>query len=1749
MTTFRPARRNMTVHLKELVISLFECATSTTEEDIRAKVRDSFLTIGQSQPAVFLEASHAYLVQNSRLTTPNRAYVLDSIAAVLDAPGVVSRIDEQEALLTINLAIQETLMSKDDELAEAGRNILTVLSKHVKLVNHVLDGLLQKFPPGVSTPPNKYVPQTLGAIALTNARGFVPFLTDILCRTVPLLSHIKPEPLRSIWSRALSAFVDALVEYQSAASNDDSTQSHGAGLIHVSEQLQRDYCDQMELILDVVMNWISAKDPKTRADAFECVGSLLLLASNARVLKELKKVVTTFLNMYKKGSLDDQFSMTKGMFFFLVRACSDDNVPVEPYLDDICNCLFVHVTVQNEQIDDTTRSTISPITMRLRNEVCRCFLAASQRFGDKLVYYLLHKMQSVQDSVKLGAIDLIRHLLNASECNMEDKRSLIVMGLKPLLTDDTLSVRVKSSMCQLCVALADHGYVHIDSGGANVIHFLTTNLVAEHDPVSKKNLTPPSATELTQLRNQSAQALCTIANTCDSAHQLLWPQLLELICAENYNTVATDVFKVLRILVQKMEQLGNKVSFDFSAETHPRAAGPHQVLVRLMTCMNIAPLSSALTVRAREAVKLLKVLGEAIQPSIGPIISKELPSLLHTLDGTTTPVEALSPVRSSARRMTSPEPPSPHDVKKAKVERFQASVLGLLKELTSISASKEWLEALASAQGKQLSLYTNAPHDKAFLATCLGFTLARLTDEKFVKDHIVLAFRTINHSSAVERRGMASAVGQCARQHTALMLTELENVTKWEHSKRGSSGLLGFIKDAYHRGTDAGAIFLRATVVLSYGFLVTICPTDFLPQRLDQTVLPFLRQYMIESKNDVVVREAHLETIHMIAQAVERLTSDYKLEARYEMLSYVKEYVNQENPEMLSTWVRLLACRASTSLVRLEPPLSDNELWDLASVLSKFVLTICREKPGLKTINDDETSTTMDATVNEYRQAIAQMVVKRPVVETVCQMLKIFSPYFGSNFDYERLRSIEVTVLVLKLYFKNATDYTIGHASDFSPLSMLLARLSPRIVDSLHAVRQSAIHAVWLSFQLSFLHKGQMTNSGHDLDLSDEPALFDLNNFRESYLAFDGKLDSMKGRAAIAALAKEIESHLPQSQLQTYLSALFKMLNDKQNNVSSAAAQLLSVILHDRGQLLHEEAEIIVATILENLPTVHPVIQTYTDLLNALTFFADHQLQIVVEVLLRQAVPHSNSVADAWKMLVAQHSQFSPADQVLEVPVCVADEGTGHFEIVDLSGGCVVKLVNPALVGQMAALAEMIKFGEPDEVIISRTPKLLALLLHNLVAVMEAQYPGAVPVAPVQAATLTNGKPKRKECTIITAELKRVSASPAALVTETLRTLLERLHAENVIEAMNHERAWTHLTKLDDYIDAIFVMTNALCEFYPAHMRAWIEASFGGHAHTCEFYRIANAALLSSLITRCPKAESGEFDDALLDSIVAELKQLIMDKSLLVRKLTIRAYTAIGKLAKSASNGEAIAQKYARIAFEAGLNGLDDAYDRKDEIASESIYALDSVVAVVDVDFVAERLSSLLLKLRPCFEKESAALRAVAFRLYGQLGSIVGEASEFKQSIHENIVSILLHLNDKDSEVSQNCAKVLIQTAPLLSLDTFSTLVDDTLFDGKPPSAYPNFLKDVGQILAVSYPDRLNAYALGCSNYYKSQFADIRSNAALFTGFLLEPLSPALRGTLSKELIFTSLVALLRDPSSKVRLSTIRAISCLHEFA
>lgn len=64
--------------------------------------------------------------------------------------------------------------------------------------------------------------------------------------------------------------------------------------------------------------------------------------------------------------------------------------------------------------EDSINSSLNSIQIKIRNEAFRCFHVASRSFADRQVYYLLHKMQNDKDTVKLGATNLMRHLLNSA---------------------------------------------------------------------------------------------------------------------------------------------------------------------------------------------------------------------------------------------------------------------------------------------------------------------------------------------------------------------------------------------------------------------------------------------------------------------------------------------------------------------------------------------------------------------------------------------------------------------------------------------------------------------------------------------------------------------------------------------------------------------------------------------------------------------------------------------------------------------------------------------------------------------------------------------------------------------------------------------------------------------------------------------------------------------------------------------------------------------------------------------------------------------------------------------------------------------------------------------------------------------------------------------------------------------------------------------------------------------------------------
>ncbi|VDN24240.1 unnamed protein product, partial [Cylicostephanus goldi] len=364
-----------------------------------------------------------------------------------------------------------------------------------------------------------------------------------------------------------------------------------------------------------------------------------------------------------------------------------------------------------------------------------------------------------------------------------------------------------------------------------------------------------------QLRTQCGQALNTIASTCICANKLLWPYLFEFICMERYFPVVGDICKCLRTLVAREVEEGRELDFETGFDNGKplsdknihlaRVAGNHAVLARLFVCLCNAPLNGLLARRARIS-HLARVAGNHA------VLARLFVCLCNA------PLNGLLARRAREgfglmRALSSWFNPAMTEVLERWSERMESLLDGKLKwneaclELLSaciaVVVDGEWRMGLAAVMGKQLDLYKEYPDEKAFLLRCLGTTLSKIALKSFVVDHLMLMFKSAQHHVPTERQGCARGVGACAATHTELVLVELENVSKWEHAKR-SSGFFGFIKEAMpiRQYTDTEMVLLRATLMLSYGYVVQACPLDTITQRLQQTIIAFLRHYFANSK-------------------------------------------------------------------------------------------------------------------------------------------------------------------------------------------------------------------------------------------------------------------------------------------------------------------------------------------------------------------------------------------------------------------------------------------------------------------------------------------------------------------------------------------------------------------------------------------------------------------------------------------------------------------------------------------------------------------------------------------------------------------------------------------------------------------------------------------------------------------------------------------------------------------------------------
>ncbi|KAH9515723.1 Maestro heat-like repeat-containing protein member 1 [Bulinus truncatus] len=1603
------------------------------------------------------------------LSLEHRIIILNTIEKILK-----ETLDSVKTELAINLikqASSELTQSKEvsPEWQTAASGVLVALG--MKYCNDVMGEMLEKFLPGIL--PHFFVVQTIGNLAVANVYDMVPHLTAVLGTMLPMLGLAKYDNMRWVFASALSKFSEAILEY---CANLDQAPDKTVSIDRFANEIFSAY--------DILFNvWLQSKEAKLRLAIIEAVGHMTHIISKEKLQEQLPKILQGIFALYKRHA--EPFHITQGLCMVLDAVCVEGSLILEPHLDNLLNILFNQIF---QPVDYA-----NPMSIKNHNELLRSFAIIARAFSGKLVGILLGKLETKDEKIKIGILSIFKHVINAAVSAMEDKKEVVVSGLRGLCNET--NNKVKKVFSQVIIAMAHHGYLELE-GGHHMVEFIVKQCSLEDDPKGKKSPDPE------YVSNQALRSMCDnilqlITTTVDKMEGVLWPFLLELLVPEQYMSAVGPVCRSLAYLAHKKRN-ENTADFYIEFETQPNLPRQTQIIARLMVLVGHPNNGRE---RGVHILNLMKNISPNLHENIVGLWDAVIPKLISYLKGPQSDDE------EDAEEKVKEE----EEAEKWSQKNWEDLLLKMLSKSLDVVDNEEWVAELGVAFGHQIPLYASYVEERNFAFKCLGIIMRKSTKKEFVEKHLELIFNTVKHQDQIEREGCAIAVGYTASSHLDTVLARLEKVAKNDMTKK-SSGLLGILKDK----SDVNVEQVKATLMLCYGYVALYSPPSLIVSRMEATILRSISPYFSTVK-ETNVKQNLIRCTDLIAQALNpsHLEQEYRFTSRGEFLMFMQAYIKAEPTTHMGTETRTLAMNTSANLIKLEPKLSDAEVFDLVQVCTDSLFPL--SQTGLPNRKGKEESPTevlesealMNAAFTAMFDIFKELITKDCTPTCLENIFKHLVPWILSEHEHERERALTAWLVVQKFYLE---IIKVKNQQILENEGIFLARLIPRCSDPVTKIRLLAIDNVHVTLQIALRHEGNLPDHK-------DPMVDALPTLKERLK----KSDPNVLFSVINDLSKVIAKKLPADCLIPFIETLMQGLLDRQSHSSSGACVVLNGIMKLRGGDIRSKVEVFLETLYEKLCQIQCP-QTKTGTLRIIRTMATHHILATLTALLTYPLPYDENVVEIWKIL-AQDPQLT--SQTLEHFLELLLKSLPYEEKPDPRDK--EKKIKTATVVPLAvtyAFTEFFKVEETREIVLKLFPRLFAALLVRIGSSVAANSPKE------KKTDTSDVKPDKKKKGVV--EKKTSKVVPIEVAIDAMRTFLEHTQMTDMVEQLESGGAWSLMEDEEQYPEAITLLARALiAEEKETHVGDIVNSLTSVLSSLYESQRITVAAFFAELINQKCKG-----DEDLVQLIMNSLLGRLVDESHIVRMLCVRG------LGNIASVGKEQVQTYATTILSAMMAGMDDKEDPEDFITIEAMSGLSRILGEIQEEHIRAILINVSLKIRPCFEKDKCAVRAQAFRLFGHLSRFGDGPSKapFLEQIHSNFISLLLHLNDKEDEVRQACKFALRSLGPLMKSEVINDKFQRHLVeDGH--LHYGEFMSDLSKLIIQELKEKINFYVMGCVSFFKSPWPEIKSNAAMFVGFLLGNLPKDMQGNITKEHVCSALILLLKDSSPIVRAKAAEAMN------
>uniref|UniRef100_A0A674EJI0 Maestro heat like repeat family member 1 n=1 Tax=Salmo trutta TaxID=8032 RepID=A0A674EJI0_SALTR len=772
------------MHVYSLCSVTLALLDSANDKDpvVREQVRKSILTLGKQQPNKVLSMCQDYLVKHPKV---RHCYCHLLLINDISYPKIKS---------IISLASDEMTRSKDvvPDWQQAASNILVAVGN--KYINDIMEEILSKFQPGIL--PHFFVVQTLASLSESNVYGMVPFLNAILGTMLPMLGMAKQDNMKWVFSSALSHFSESILEY---LANLDKAPDPTVRKDTFSSDIYAAY--------DILYcSWLQSRESKLRLTVAEAVGSMSHLMAHDKLEEQLPKLIPTILSLYKKNT--EHYVISKVGRPLMTAAV---NVPT-------CTVIVILLPLQVCAPVDYS----NPLTVKNHNEVLRCFSILANTFPDRLVMFVLQKLENSNERIRMGSLAVLRHLINSSTSIMETKKLLILASIRQPLADH--SNKVKKRVVQVISAMAHHGYLELE-GGDLLVKFIIQHC-ALPDTYYRPGQRPSDPEEVTNeaLRSMCDNTLHLFTTTVGRLTDVLWPMLLYYLTPGQYSNATTPLCKSLTLLGTK-KRASQEPNFNIDFNEQGRCLLEGAPFTR---CVN-----GSFPFRSRghgaPSLSLLNVISPNIHPNAETLWEKEIPALLSYLEGKGPPLNdprVLEPVAS-----------------------YVCVSNGTLFPMFLFLAS--WL------------------FPQGFLYRCVGVTLQQCSNKEVVQKQLQEILISARHNDAMERAGVAMGIGLCASSHLDATLAKLDDFGKSDAFKK-ASGIFSLLKDK----NDLDVEKMKSTLILCYGYVALHAPEDQILSRIDSDILRSISKHFNTKVRMVLIVLTHLNIFLLLKDFIKAEPTD-----------------------------------------------------------------------------------------------------------------------------------------------------------------------------------------------------------------------------------------------------------------------------------------------------------------------------------------------------------------------------------------------------------------------------------------------------------------------------------------------------------------------------------------------------------------------------------------------------------------------------------------------------------------------------------------------------------------------------------------------------------------------------------------------------------------------------------------------------------------------------------------------------------